>query len=289
MNIQTYLILCSMFAYGMFTLQRPGFLLQGMRKTWRKFPKAIHEPLFDCGVCVSSIWGGSCFIYLYLVSQLPANLQNIAQAPVVLVGSAGILSFVDRAVKFFEKSYGYKPAPDPSKPKPKSFEYLMPYEYLRTRMIVNYVNDCFKAGRTMVEIGGIHKEWDDNIRYRSYTKQNPFTLSALNSLKPYRFDVLILGLYFNGDLKILQKAIAHAHTAIIEYSDDGISRQQVEWITEGLKAKLLVPEYDISVNDADNCVPGECGCVAKRKFMVIYNANPFRRELTPAEITSIGR
>ncbi len=105
------------FCYGMFTLQRKGFLLEGLKNTWLKLPKALHEPLFSCGVCVTSIWGTIFILCQFLIRKyVAADYIILAEIPFYIIAMCGICAVVDRAVKFFEVGYGYsrKQNPDPT-------------------------------------------------------------------------------------------------------------------------------------------------------------------------------
>lgn len=273
MNILNYLLLCSFFAYGIFTLQRPGFLLEGLRSFWKRFPKGIHEPLYSCGVCVASIWGGLAFLYVSACDYL--QLPVVCFLPVVLPAGAGVTAVLDRAVKAFEKIYGYKAPPDPAAPAPKNWDYLLPFDSLRAQIINSFVSATLASGRKLIEIGGYHPEWN-HANYQAYNSRNVFTEAALSSLKPHKYDLVLLGLLYDGDLKTLRKAVLHANTVIIEYSDDGLSRQQVDWITEGLNVRLLIPEYEMST---DPCAaPAVCGSTNRRRILVIRNESPFVKQ-----------
>jgi hypothetical protein len=107
------IIIGAFFCYGMFTLQRPGFLLESLPSLWKRFPKALHEPLFDCGVCVSSVWG-TVFILLQwgIKNIIPAKYVEIASIPIYIVAMCGACAVIDRAVKFFEYGYNYKKVRD---------------------------------------------------------------------------------------------------------------------------------------------------------------------------------
>lgn len=96
------------FCYGMFTLQRKGFLLEGLKNTWLKFPEALHEPLFSCGVCVTSIWGTTFILCQFLIRKyVAADYTILAEIPFYIISMCGICAVTDRAVKFFEVGYGY--------------------------------------------------------------------------------------------------------------------------------------------------------------------------------------
>lgn len=265
------LLICAVASYGMFTLQRPGFLLDKLPNLWKKLPKGLHEPLFACGICVSSIWGSIFFCYLVWVeANVPEYNWWIYWLPIVLIGSVGVTAIIDRAVKAFEKHYGYK-APSQKKDEEK-WDYLLPYVELRRMLLSNFVNDNISHGHHIVEIGGCHEKWRDNNQYHWFDSLNPATDANISELiwqlrqERKEYVVVIMGLCFEGDLRVLKRAIICSRAAFIEYSDDGISRQQVELITEGLTTRMLIPEFEINSCET---APGQCGQINKRKVIIL--------------------
>lgn len=107
------ILMGAFFCYGMFTLQRKSFLLDWLPSIWKLLPKKLHEPLFDCGICVTSIWG-----IVFISSQhfipilIPAKYVWAANIPFYIISMCGICAVVDRAVKFFEYGYNYKKVRD---------------------------------------------------------------------------------------------------------------------------------------------------------------------------------
>ena len=98
----------AMFCYGVFTLQRKNFLFDKLPILWKKFPKKFHEPLFECGVCVSSFWGIIFTISQYFIHEyIDKRYILLANIPFYIIAMCGICAVVDRAVKFFENGYGY--------------------------------------------------------------------------------------------------------------------------------------------------------------------------------------
>jgi hypothetical protein len=262
------ILICALFAYGMFTLQRPGFLLYFLRNVWKKLPKGIHEPLFDCGVCVASLWGGLAYcLVVFVAPLLPGYWPQLLLLPVYIIAASGITAFMDRAVKAFEKHYGYK-TPNIATGEQK-WDYLLPYNTLRTLLVDSFVRESFRQGIVVIEVGGYHKEWE-NIKYLFYNHETTLTRGTLGQCAPYmnglRYHVVILGLCFEGDIKVLQELISGAETAVIEYSDDGISRAQIAQITEGMEAQLYIPEFEINT---EKPAPKTCGGAQKRKILYV--------------------
>lgn len=263
------IFIAAMFAYGMFTLQRPGFLLDFMRPFWKKIaPKGLHEPLFECGVCVSSIWGGSCFIYLNLFTQWYYMI------PVAMIASSGMLAIVDRAVKAFEKHYGYKAAgasscsvPQVEAKQEKSWEYLVDSEALRSILIEGFIHRSLDKNHYLIEIGG-KAFYTTRSKYQSFNDKH--RLTAENMPAPYMlgyvYDVVILGLYFEGNLVLLKNLIKNARRTYIEYSKDGESLKQLEFLTKDMNVKILIPEYTLPITGK---APAECGSVTTRSVVML--------------------
>jgi hypothetical protein len=95
------------FCYGMFTIQRSGFILDKLPNLWK------HEPLFECGVCVSSIWGIFFIVSQYLIKNyVYGKYIDLVNIPIYIIAMAGVCAVIDRAVKFFEYGYNYKKVRD---------------------------------------------------------------------------------------------------------------------------------------------------------------------------------
>jgi hypothetical protein len=266
------ILICSLFSYGMFTIQRPGFVLHGLRGFWKLLPEALHETFFACGVCVASLWGGSCFIYVTSVDTfVPVNLQPIAYLPVAMICCSGLNAVLDRAVKAFEKHYGYQP-PSTAKGE-QQWNYLLPYAELRKTICRQFLVDNLNRGYHVIEIGGFQDIYSNAKRYHSYGYNNKLDEHEIVKLIHHfrttkqKYVVFIMGLYYEGNLRFLKKLIQEANVALIEYSDDGISRQQIDLITEGIKTKLLIPEY--TINSHDQTSPTKCGSTEKRKIIIL--------------------
>lgn len=262
------ILISSFFSYGMFTIQRPGFLMAWMRPIWKTFPKKWHETLFECGICVASLWGGLVFLYTeYIIPLASNNWHTMLWLPVIMIAASGVNSFLDRGIKAFEKHYGYKP-PQKEIEGEKKWEYLMPYDSLRKIFADNFVLNTIRRDEMVIEIGGLHHDWKGSANYVSYSHSSLLNQDSLAAIFGWQktYSVVIMGLAFDGDLRILKKLIEHSHETFIEYSDDGISKQQIEQLTEGIKTKVVLPEFTI---EGPQAAPKECGQVSKRKIILL--------------------
>jgi len=107
------IVMGAFFCYGMFTLQRKSFLLDWLPSLWKLFPKKLHEPLFECGICVTSIWGIFFIVAQHLIPEfIPSKYIWLANIPFYIISMCGICAILDRAVKFFEYGYNYKKVRD---------------------------------------------------------------------------------------------------------------------------------------------------------------------------------
>jgi hypothetical protein len=265
------IIICSLFSYGAFTVQRPGFILDFMRSVWKLFPERLHETLYACGVCVASLWGGTCYVYIQWLEREQDNpYRLILWIPVILGAVSGLNAIIDRAVKAFEKQYGYKTV---QKLKGEDqWKYLLPYSQLRNGICRQFITDNLNRGHSVIEVGGYSELYAHAKNYHSFSAENMLGESEMRSIMRSsiktgsKYSVFILGLAFEGNLRTLKEFIKHSHVALIEYSDDGISRQQIELLTEGIKTKLLIPEYTINSHETP---PQKCGSTEKRKVIIL--------------------
>jgi len=161
------LILGAFFCYGVFTIQRNGFLLDSLPNLWKKFPKGLHEPLFSCGICVSSIWGALfLFSYNYIQQNISLEKQLLYMMPLYLLAFVGFTALVDRAVKAFEYNYRY------TQIKPLSnYSYLENYSF-RDSMIECFLTDVINKGILLLEVGGVTEKYANLSKYASYDKSN---------------------------------------------------------------------------------------------------------------------
>lgn len=183
---------------------------------------------------------------------------------------AGLNAIFDRSVKAFEKHYGYRPAANISGE--KRWDYLLPYAEIRRLLTDKFIVDNLNRGHYIVEIGGCNPKYKGLEHYIYYDHSHPFDayhfqrLMKRFHLEGAVYSVFILGLYYEGPLRDLKKLIQNSHHTLIEYSDDGLSRSQVAMLTEGIKTKLLIPEYSMGTEQA---APAVCGSVGKRKVLIL--------------------
>lgn len=245
------------FCYGMFTLQRPGFLLDFMRKIWKKFPEKLHEPLFSCGVCVSSFWG---IVFLVL------NYYGIY--PIIyLIAFCGICAILDRAVKFCEYGYKYNPVPAIS-----NYSYLENAEY-RDNLIFEFVEDAIRYPSfiiSIIEIGGntpiIDLETKKYRRiYRSYDKP---TNDILNEYISDPYFVIIKGIAFEGNIDTLLNFLGAPNCKgfVVEGSTSGISGTQINWIKDRFKDHIIQMPYKASLSG--DC-PEHCGSNVNERIVIV--------------------
>jgi len=138
------------FCYGMYTIQRPNFLLDKLPKLWKLFPKSMHEALFSCGICVSSIWGTFFLLSQFAISEFfPLRYQILASIPFYIVAMCGICAVFDRAVKFFEYGYKYSGIVPES-----DYSYLNKFEF-RDTLYECFLQAAIKKDYPIIEVGGL--------------------------------------------------------------------------------------------------------------------------------------
>lgn len=238
------------FCYGMFTLQRPGFLLDFMRKIWKKFPEKLHEPLFSCGVCVSSFWG---IVFLVL------NYYGIY--PIIyLIAFCGVCATLDRAVKFWEYGYKYNPVPAIS-----NYSYLENAGF-RDIMIEKFVDDATDKELLLIEIGGHTVFYEKmGIAYRSFDKPKR---DLLNNYVSDTYFVIIKGIAFDGNFDILLNLLGAPNCKgfVVEGSTSGISGTQINWIKDRFKDQIIQMPYKASLSG--EC-PEHCGSNVNERIVIV--------------------
>ena len=244
------LIWGAFFCYGVFTIQRNGFLLDSLPNVFKKLPKVLHEPLFSCGICVSSIWGLVFLISTFLIENyVPTNYIFFAKIPLFLFGFVGITAIIDRAVKSFEYNYRY------TQIKPFSnYSYLENYEF-RDNMIECFLSDIIKSETLLVEIGGLTERYIPLInigKYVSYDKANGTDI--IDSYIGEDYFLLIKGIAFEGNFDYLIGLISNAKGFLIEGSLAGDSGKQLKWIMDAYPSVIRMPYM------TNNCVEAPTHC-----------------------------
>jgi len=249
------------FCYGMYTIQRNGFLLDGLQKLWLKFPKQIHEPLYSCGVCVSSIWGCVYLISTFLIGKhIPIEYQLLANIPLYIISFGGVCALVDRAVKFFEYGYRY------TQIKPLSnYSYLENYEF-RDTMIQCFLNELIEKQVQIIEIGGRTQSLIGYEKYVSFEKMEGSDI--INSYIGSEYFILIKGLAFEGNFNYLLNLLSNSNGFIIESSLGGDSGKQLNWILDEHKKVIRIPYM---TNDSCDS-PTHCGGNINNRIVVIKKA-----------------
>jgi hypothetical protein len=250
-------IIGTFFCYGVFTLQRRGFLLEKVPDFWRKFPKKLHEPLFGCGVCVSSIWGIFFIVSQHLIKvYIPKEYIDLATIPFYIVAMCGFCAILDRAVKFLEYGYKYN-----------NISPLVDYSYLDNYKFRDSLYDCFlkevlAKGIWIVEIGGNTPSLVDS-KYTSINKQDGNAISYLPASEEYF--VLIKGIAYEGNFDNLLQILSTAAGFIVEGSTNMQSGKQIQWIMDKFDLTIRLP---YSVNDNIECRPEHCGNTNNRIVLV---------------------
>jgi len=250
MTLSNFLI-GAFFCYGIFTIQRPGFFADFLRDLWRKFPKALHEPLFECGVCVSSIWGG---IYILSITFIPVQFMF----PFYLISFAGVCALLDRAVKFFEYGYKYNP-----KPRAANYSYLEQFKF-RDNLFQCFLSDVVNKGVQIVEIGGLSNINGAGGNYISFDKANG-GIDVMGKYFSDQYFIIIKGLMFEGDFDYLKSLLSNATGFIVEGSLSGQSKTQLQWIEEAFEGVIRLPY----MTGIDAKAPEQCGGDVNNRIVLI--------------------
>lgn len=88
-------------------LFQPGMLLFGFSKVLSRLPWLLRKPLFECMICMSSVWGITYFLYkqhthtqLFLSKTI---FLSLAEHVLVL---GGIMVILDSAIGFLRRNSG---------------------------------------------------------------------------------------------------------------------------------------------------------------------------------------
>lgn len=240
----------ALFCYGMYTLQRPGFLLDRLPVLWKKLPKKLHEPLYSCGVCVSSFWGA---VYLLIIISNILILNYISY----LVAFCGFCAILDRAVKHFEYTYKYNPVPELS-----NYSYLETYTY-RDDMIFAFLPPPHIP---IVEIGGYTQRIAEKYyqKYAHYEKKEQSDVLKAYFSEPCFF--VIKGIAFEGNFDALLNLLEKSCGFIIEGSLSGTSKTQINWILDRFSKDIIKMPYTVNISKDS---PDHCGGNVNNRIIII--------------------
>lgn len=255
------LIMGAFFCYGMFTIQRSGFLLENLPNIWKKFPQKLHEPLFSCGVCVSSIWGLFFIVFTFLVQKfINTEYQLLAKIPLYIISFGGVCALIDRAVKSFEYNYKYNYI------KPLSnYSYLENYEF-RNSMIDSFIQNVLNKKIKIIEIGGFSESIASISEiglYQSFDKHN--MKDIINSYIQGEYFILIKGIAFEGNFQHLINLLDNAKGFIVEGSLSGVSGKQLNWIIDNHKGLKRIPYMTSEMCES----PTHCGGDINNRIILI--------------------
>lgn len=258
----------ALFAYGMYTMQRNGFLLDFMPSFWKKYvPKSLHEPFFSCGVCVSSVWGSFFLVSYRIIDSLGSDYRWLLLIPFYIVAMCGITAIIDRAIKYFE--YGYKY----TQIKPLSNYSYLENQGFRDNFIHSVLQDIGND-LTVVEIGGftqkIYRLFRE--RYRSFDKasNNPGINDVTQTYISGKYFVIVKGIAFEGNFNYLLDLLESASGFIIEGSLAGDSGKQIQWIIDRFPGLIKLPYF---LNDDICAMPEHCGGDVTQRVVLVKKTN----------------
>lgn len=255
-------IVGAFFCYGCFTLQRTGFLLQKLPKLWKAvFPKSMHEALYSCGICVSSIWG-IVFILsqFFILKYVPVQYQLLANIPVYIVAMCGICALIDRAVKFFEYGYKYTGGVISN----SDYSYLNKFEF-RDKLYDCFLQAAINKDYPIIEVGGLTETLTRYPGYLSVDKKDGHDL--ITTVLPRDKFILVKGLAFEGNFDHLLAVLENSKGFIIESSIAGESGKQVQWILDKFDG-IIKLNYSISNFGVIEC-PEHCGNNINNRIILI--------------------
>ena len=257
-----YVLIGAFFCYGVFTLQRRGFLLEQLPRFWRNYwPESMHEALYSCGICVSSIWGTlfilSQFFINHFVSHPYIHLVNI---PFYIVAMCGLNAVIDRAVKYFE--YGYKYT---SIPQNAEYSYLNNNFEFRDSLYDCFLKEAIEKNIPIVEIGGFTEKLGKYAYYNSYDKANG--TNVIGYALPREKFVLVKGIAFEGGFDHLLKILMESSGFVVEGSLSGESGRQLQWILDKFSDVIRLP-YSIENPSSTDC-PDQCGGSVNNRIVLV--------------------
>lgn len=261
MGMLDILLVGSFFCYGIYTIQRSDFLLQKLPNLWKKLPNGLHEPLFSCGICVSSIWGAVFLLSNYFIDKFaPHDYIFLLKIPIYILAFCGVCAVIDRAIKFFE--YGYKY----TNIKPLSnYSYLENYTF-RDNMIDCFLQDGINKGLKIVEIGGLTERLmvlKDECKYISIDKHEGKDIADYYIEGDYF--VLIKGISFEGNFDQLLSLLMMSKGFIIEGSLAGDSGKQLKWVMDSFTDVVKMPYI---TNTKEVC-PNHCAGNINNRVILI--------------------
>lgn len=246
----------------MFTIQRPSFILHDLTKFWKKyFPKKLHESLYSCGICVSSIWTIVALLYRILIDiYFEGYMYYIMLLPVIIIAAGGVCAIIDRAVKYLEYGYKYNPV-EPN----VTYSYLQQFNF-RLNMFIQFLYEIDEQ-TIIVEIGGATDKLKDQFknRYYSYDKINGEDINqhCING----DYFVLIQGLLFEGHIDHLLTLLKNSKGFIIEGSLSGQSKQQLQHIIDAFP-DMIKMQYT-TANADKKAIPEHCAGQINNRIVLV--------------------
>lgn len=257
------LILAAFFAYGMFTIQRQGFILDFLTKFWKKFPKSLHEPLYSCGICVSSIWGTFYIVVNRILESYEGPNVLLFRIPLYVIMSCGVTVIFDRAVKYFEYGYRYNPI------KPMSDYTYLRRSYFREAFTNTLLDRVIADGVNVIEIGGRSESIAARFGnlYNNYDKYAGISdVHVPCSIFGEKYFVIVHGIAYEGDFNNLMALLINSQGFLIEGSMSGVSGKQLEWVKDQFSDLVKVP-FTSQFNSEKS--PEHCGGnVNDRVFLI---------------------
>jgi hypothetical protein len=81
-------VIMALVATGAYHAQQPGMILSPLLKVWAKLPKSLEYPLWDCPVCMCSLWG--------IPTALIVAPHLWPYLPIHLLASAGLAAYLNK-------------------------------------------------------------------------------------------------------------------------------------------------------------------------------------------------
>ena len=92
------IIINSLMIAGIHVLLWPGMIFAWMRKYLKHLPLFIRKPLFECMICMASIWGTAFFLYK---NGLSLNLDLIPH----LLAVCGCNLILDSCIHYWRREF----------------------------------------------------------------------------------------------------------------------------------------------------------------------------------------